>query len=135
MGEKVGIWIDHRKAVLVILEKGTERNQIVKSDIGKHVRLAGGSRSSTPYGPQDVAAEGKVDRKYQHHLDAYYESVTEFLRDAESILIFGPGEAKEELEKHIHRSKELGSRVKGVQRADKMTDRQIAAKVRMFFKA
>jgi len=135
MGKKVGIWIDHRKAVLVILEKGKERNQIVKSDIEKHVRLAGGSRSSTPYGPQDVAAEGKFDRKYQHHLDAYYESVTEFLRDAESILIFGPGEAKEELERHIQRSKELGSRVKGVQRADKMTDRQIAARVRMFFKA
>ncbi len=75
----------------MLLEKGKERIQIVKSDIEKHVRLAGGVRSSTPYGPQDVAAEGKRDRKYKHHLDTYYESVTEFLHDAESILIFGPG--------------------------------------------
>jgi CO dehydrogenase/acetyl-CoA synthase epsilon subunit len=54
------------------------------------------------------------------------------IRGAESILILGPGEAKEELKKRLKKH-QLGSRVVGVETADKMTDRQIEAKVRSFF--
>ena len=53
-------------------------------------------------------------------------------RDAEAILLFGPGEAKGELKKRIERDK-LGGRIVGVETVDKMTDRQIAAKVRQHF--
>jgi hypothetical protein len=47
-------------------------------------------------------------------------------------LLFGPGEAKGELEKHLA-AKGLGGRVVGFETVDKMTDRQIAAKVRQHF--
>jgi len=55
------------------------------------------------------------------------------LRDAERILICGPGEAKFELEKEIKKSKELSARIVGIKPADKMTERQILAKVKVFF--
>ena len=58
--------------------------------------------------------------------------MVEGLRDAESIFIFGPGEAKGELEKRLA-SKGLGGRVVGIETVDKMTERQIAAKVRSTF--
>ena len=58
--------------------------------------------------------------------------MVEDLRDAESIFIFGPGEAKGELEKRLA-SKGLGGRVVGIETVDKMTERQIAAKVRQYF--
>lgn len=45
------------------------------------------------------------------------------------ILIFGPGEAKEELDKRLE-SEGLKERVLAVETVDKMSDRQIAAKVR-----
>jgi hypothetical protein len=54
------------------------------------------------------------------------------IRDAESILIFGPGEAKGELKKRLERHK-LGGRIIGVKTMDKITDNQIAAKVRQYF--
>jgi hypothetical protein len=47
-------------------------------------------------------------------------------------LIFGPGEAKGELKKRLE-SKGLGGRIVGVETTDKMTERQIAAKVRAYF--
>jgi hypothetical protein len=47
-------------------------------------------------------------------------------------MIFGPGEAKGELEKRLV-NKGLGGRVVGIETVDKMTDRQIAAKVRQRF--
>jgi len=55
------------------------------------------------------------------------------MRDAESILIFGPGEAKGELRKRLEKDN-LGGRIVAIETVDKMTDRQIAAKVRQYFR-
>jgi hypothetical protein len=56
------------------------------------------------------------------------------IRDADSILLFGPGEAKGELEKRLE-SEGLKGRIVGVEAADKMAERQIAAKVRQCFRS
>ena len=48
-------------------------------------------------------------------------------------MIFGPGEAKLELEKELRKLKELATKVVAVEAADKMTEREIAAKVRRYF--
>jgi len=50
----------------------------------------------------------------------------------QSILIFGPGEAKGELKARLTR-RNLGGRIVGMETVDKMTDRQIAAKVHQHF--
>lgn len=55
-------------------------------------------------------------------------------RGAESVFIFGPGEAKGELRKHFHKQN-LCERIVGFETADKMTDRQVAQKVRNFYAA
>jgi len=67
-------------------------------------------------------------RASQHLLDAVIASI----RNAEAILIFGPGEAKGELKERL-KENNLGGVVVGIETADKMTDRQIAAKVRKHF--
>ena len=65
-------------------------------------------------------------------MSIYYDAVIACIRDAESILIFGPGEAKDELKERLEENN-LGGRVVGIETVDKMTDRQIAAKVRQHF--
>jgi hypothetical protein len=45
----------------------------------------------------------------------------------------GPGEAKTELKKEMEKSRELAAKKITVEPADKMTERQIAARVRQFF--
>lgn len=62
-------------------------------------------------------------------LNEFYDQVVAAVRDAESIQIFGPGEGKGELEKRLERAG-LKEHVLAIQAADKMTGRQIAAKVR-----
>jgi hypothetical protein len=71
-------------------------------------------------------------RNFRTKSNIYYDAVIAYLRDAESILIFGPSEAKSKLEKRLA-SKGLGRRVVAVETVDKMTDRQIAARVRQHF--
>ncbi len=62
----------------------------------------------------------------------YYDEVIASIRETESILIFGPGEAKGELKKRIEKGT-LNGRIVGVETADKMTDQQVATKVRRYF--
>jgi hypothetical protein len=127
MKRKAGLWIDHRKAVIVLVTDEGEETRLVESNMEKHVRFASGSS-------EDGSAESTRDRQFASHLGGYYDKVIACIRDAESILIFGPGEAKGELEKRLE-SEELGGRIVGIETVDKMTDRQIAARVRQHFPA
>jgi hypothetical protein len=124
MKKAVGLWIDHRKAVIVSVTEKGEETSLIKSDMEKHVRYSGA--------PQEDSAEDQRDTRLTGHLNEYYDHVISCIHDAESILIFGPGEAKVELEKRLE-SEALSKRVVGIETVDKMTDRQIAAKVRQYF--
>jgi hypothetical protein len=127
MKRQAGLWIDHRKAVIVMVTDEGEETRLIESNMEKQVRFASGSS-------EDGSAEDTRDRQFASHLGAYYDKVIVCLRDAESILIFGPGEAKGELEKRLE-SGELKGRIVGIETVDKMTDRQIAARVRQHFAA
>jgi hypothetical protein len=126
MKKEIGLWIDHRKAVIVIVtEKGEEIKEI-SSNMEKHVRSMGGTAS------EDGSTEDVRDRQFGNHLNSYYDGVIAWIRDAEAIQIFGPGEAKGELEKRL-KDKGYKGHILANETMDKMTDRQIAAKVRERF--
>jgi hypothetical protein len=129
MKREVGLWIDHHKSVIVTLENETESTQEIHSNMEKSIRFSSGLRSKDPNQPHGSTAEDMRDRQFTNHLGRYYEGVVSLIRDADSIWIFGPGEAKVELETRLKHD-ELGGRIVGVETVDKMTDRQISAKVR-----
>lgn len=121
---EVGVWIDHRKAVIAILAGQTEQVRQVVSNMEKHVRYAGAA--------QEDSAEDQRDRRFTGHLNKYYDEVIACIREADSILILGPGEAKIELEERLGKES-LAERIVGVETVDKMTDRQVVARVRQRF--
>ncbi len=132
MRTRVGLWIDHRKAAIVaVTDKGEEIGLII-SKVEKQLRRSGDSPLKGPYEPLQVPADDSRQRTLTGHLNIYYDAVIASIRGAESILIFGPGEAKDELKARLERSN-LGGRIVGIEAVDKMTDRQIAAKVRQHF--
>jgi hypothetical protein len=132
MKRKVGLWIDHSKAVIVFLAGEEEEMKLVRSNVEKQIRRAAGSRSDGPFESQAVQSDGRQQRAFTGHLNTYYNEVISCIRDAEFILIFGPGEAKGELKKHLEHEG-LGGRIVGVETVDEMTDGQIAAKTRQHF--
>jgi hypothetical protein len=125
MKSNVGLWIDHRRAVLVTVTDDGESTKQITSGMEKHVRFAGGAS-------EEGASEDVRDRQFGNHLNHYYDGIIAFLRDAETIQIFGPGEAKRELEARLEHQG-LRGRVVEIETMDKMTDRQITAKVRERF--
>ena len=126
MKKVAGLWIDHRETVIVTIADDGEKTERIESGMESHTRFSGGSRS------EQGGGEDQQDRQFTGHLNTYYDEVIAYLRDAESILILGPGEAKDELKKRLA-SKGLDGRIVGIETVDKMSDRQIAAKVRQHF--
>ena len=132
MKKEVGLWMDHRKAVIVVVTDKGEEIKLIVSKVEKQLRRSGGSPLKGPYEALQVPADDSQEREFTGHLNIYYDAVIACIRDAEAILIFGPGEAKVELKKRMERE-ELGGRIVGIETVDRMTDRQIAAKVRQRF--
>jgi len=142
MKKYIGIWVDHKKAVIVT-KKQPERSYEedmesavtqISSDVERKVRLSGGSRTrKTPWGPQEIAVDSKIEARQKQQLKKFYHQIIEVITDADKILIMGPGEAKLELKKEIEKSKALIPKIVGVHTSDKMTHNQIAAKVKSYF--
>jgi len=135
MKKNIGLWIDHEKAFVVSLAEGSEKIQKIVSGVESHIKTLGGSRSATPYSPQDVATERKLERRRKQHLHQYYQKIIDSIKDAGSIFIFGPGAAKTELEKELRKSRPLATSIAAIETADKMTENQILARVKKYFAA
>jgi hypothetical protein len=132
MKTQVGMWIDHREANIVFLSQEGEETKQIKSNVEKQLRRSGDSPLDEPYEAHMVPASDRREKEYMGHLSNYYEEIFAATRGAESVFIFGPGEAKGELRKHFQKHN-LGERVAGFEPADKMTTRQVSQKVRDFY--
>jgi stalled ribosome rescue protein Dom34 len=132
MTTKAGVWIDHRKAVIVVVSKEGETTRQVESNVAGHVRYSGGAHAGESRESRPGTAEDTRERHFEGQLDKYYDEVITCMRTAKAILIMGPGEAKGELKARLEHGG-FGARIVGVETVDKMTDLQITAAVRARF--
>jgi hypothetical protein len=132
MHSHIGLWIDHRRAVIVFPSKLGDETSIILSQAEWHQRRAEGALPIEAYEARRVQADDVQDRKFEQQLQAFYDEVIAVVHAAASLFVFGPGEAKGELAKRLAHEKPT-TRSVNVEAADKLTDRQIAAKVREHF--
>jgi len=128
-----GLWIDRKKAVIVVATDKGDEIKVIVSNVDKQLGRSEGVRSTSSYEAQLVPADDSRERRLTGQLNMYYDSVIASMQGAEEVLLFGPGEAKGELKKRINLRNKGGMRVVATEAADKMTDRQVAAKVRHHF--
>lgn len=82
MSKYIGLWIDHKQAIIVSITSEDETITSIESDFEGRFRLSGGSRSKTPYGPQKKASEIKAEERRKHQLNDYYQMVIHSIHDA-----------------------------------------------------
>ena len=129
-----GIWIDSKQAIIVKLNDETETIEKVPSGIEGRMRIPGEGNKFTRMGKQFFTDEKKDEEKRKHQLTGYFRNVIEKIQDADSILIIGPAESKLGLKKAISQSKNIASKLVMVDAEDHLTDKQVTAKVKEFFK-
>jgi stalled ribosome rescue protein Dom34 len=132
MNTQVGLWIDHKQATIVALTEQGEAISEILSDAETQLRRSGDSPLKGSYEALQVPADDSRQRALTGELNTYYDAVIGQIRDADSILIVGPGAAKYELQKRLE-EKRLGAKVVGVETVDLLTEPQLAAKIRQHF--
>jgi stalled ribosome rescue protein Dom34 len=128
MTTSAGIWIDHRRAVIVVVSEGRESASEIRSNVESQPGRVDGVRSTAYHEDQLMKADDSRDREFMGHLNKYYAEVMAAIPAVDAILLFGPGEAKGELKKRLEHAKVKGL-VIATETADKLTHRQIVAKV------
>jgi hypothetical protein len=121
MGQDVGVWIDHKKAIIVSIAAGEVTTRTLTSDVEAHPHYSGS---------QEGGGEKKYEERHNQDLDRYYDDVIGQLGTPDAVLLFGPGEAKLQLKARLGRSKMSSESIVAVESTDKLTDPQIVAKVK-----
>lgn len=132
MATNAGVWIDHRKAILVRMTDSGEEIREISSHVDKAYQPPAGPRAKQPGRPSGFVAEDVQEHKLMSQLNVFYDEVLTSLQGADSLLILGPGEAKGEFHKRLKSQKFPGHSVE-VATTDQLTDPQIAAHVRQHF--
>jgi hypothetical protein len=84
MNKTVGLWIDHKKAVIVLLDGKETELKLVTADIEKQHRQSG----------VETPADDIRQRKSTEELSGFYDEVISTIRGAEEILILVPARRK-----------------------------------------
>jgi hypothetical protein len=137
MKKQTGIWLDSKEADFIELVDGDLVN-VRKLDAGQRSGVSkggnpgGGRRGGTAAG----ASEKTMANRLRNEQRSYYDEIIENVRDADEVVIFGPGEAKDHLVSAIkaHPS-HFNSDLMAVLTAGNMTEHQKVAYVKTFFEA
>jgi stalled ribosome rescue protein Dom34 len=131
----VGIWIDRSQAIIVSVDSDLNTEvQKIDSGIEGRVRIDGEGKDYTRMGNQFADNERTKEEKLKHNLKDYFGRVIDAVSTADSIVIIGPAEAKTDLHKQIQSVPNVASKVAKVEPADSMTDNQVVALIKTYFK-
>ena len=131
--KKIGIWIDHKEAFLISMQGDQTEVAHIESNADSHYKPSGGWKASGTSVAQAVSKEQTADERLKHQLHQYYQQVAAEVDKAQRVYICGPGAAKTELEKEIAKTKNPHAKIEAVETCDKMTEKQVVAKVKSFF--
>jgi len=128
----IGIWIDHRRAVIAELLPHGAQLTVVESGVEKHLQRGGDSPQHGRYEARQVPADDSRQRALSGELNHYYDRVMAALPHLDGLYIFGPGEAKGELQRRLLKT-DARTAAASIGTTDKLTERQIVAAVRKHF--
>ena len=131
MKKQIGMWVDHREAILVKLSGADVETTRILSNCESQPRRA----SDQPTGnfeSQQVQSDSTRERKRVADLNHFYDEVISQLKDVDSLLICGPGEARTELKKRLEATSKSGAEIT-LKPADSMTEPKVVAMIRGHF--
>jgi len=119
--KQMGIWMDHSNAILMEL---TNETIVTHSII---------SESSRPENEHGAIMQGKPLQNKEQRI-SYFKKLSDSIRKYQEVVLFGPTDAKNEL-LNLLKTDHLFENIKiEAKNSDKMTDNQMHAFIREYFK-
>jgi len=116
---RYGVWIDHAKASIINVDKGSKTPEVIHSEVGPHHHggVAEGEHLT-------IVNQNEHNNSREHEMNAFVKKVVHAMADASEIVIYGPGNAKFDLKKAIEHEKSLAGKLKSCETTDKLTDEE-----------
>ena len=131
---RYGIWIDHRKAILLHVDPlGRLEQETMDSGLGVRRRFAGEETSKTGLFRQTLNRERSDQARFNLEYRKFVRSVIANLKRPSSLLILGPGDARHELQREIMRRKSFAGVEFENRPADKMRITELRRTVKDYF--
>ena len=132
--KNIGIWLDKEKAHIINLKEDDIKIKTIMSDV-ETFKIHGGSGTRFKGGPQDVVQDSKYLEREKHQLKAYFKKIIKAVKKADKLTIIGPAGTNDRLAQEITENhKSLATKIKDVIKIDKMTDNQLKAWFREYYK-
>ncbi len=117
-----GVWLDNDKAMIITNSSESENDEFVIQDkVKSKENHSGGSEHSMNNAKQSDSLK-------------YFKSVSSLLLKYDEIFVFGPGKSQEQFQNHLHTDSQFKNKKITIDSAEHLTDPQMIAKVRDFFK-
>ena len=134
MATKAGVWIDHKQAVVVLMtDEGQEIKKVKSGAQRPAAQPAGSTRSKHKYTPNDFVAEDRLERKADSRLKSFYDEVFKCLQGCQGASDPRPRRSQGGVQESRSRPRRVRGLTVEVETNDKLTDRQLAAKVKEHF--
>jgi len=129
---KMGIWLDHKKAIVVMLDDANGACKInhVESGAESNFHFHGGWKSSGSNIAQSIVHERTAEERRKHQYHDFYQKIIKVCNKPGHLFIFGPAEAKLELKKEIDKIKQSALTVDDVEACDRLSEHEIISKVK-----
>ena len=129
--KNIGVWLDKEKAHIVTIENKQETFETIYSEIENYKvtanRFIGGSK--------EIVKDKTYLEREKNQLKKYFKNIAFQIKEADLIVIFGPSKTYKKFNKELQEVyKDIGVKVKSVQKTDSMTDNQLKALLRGFLK-
>ena len=134
MKKNIGIWIDTSQAVIVQLLNGELTIKTIESNIDTRERIPGESKKYGRFGGQYLTYEKNRENKKIAQTNQFLKILLQEIENCEAIVIFGPSIMKTIFEKEIKNNLNAIHKLVGVFDADSMTENQVVAWVKNFYK-
>lgn len=118
--QEAGVWMDNNKASVITRDSAANDFailQTIKSDDNR----GGGSEHS-------------MNNAKQGNNTKFFKSISALLHEYDNLLIFGPGKAQEQFKNHLETDAQFSKKKISIDSADQLTEPQMVAQVRNFFK-
>lgn len=133
--KRIGVWLDHTKAHFIDISKGPATIETAFSEEESQIRNEGEHGDGTRVGKYRSSNNeyGKHDRQ-EDIMKRYYQMLADRLKHYDDIYLFGPTPAKDELYNHLKQDKHFSDKNIRAEQADQLTENQMVARVKHFFK-
>ena len=134
MKKQAGIWLDKEKAVVITLNDHGYNLKIIESEIETRERYDGETKKFGRFGSQFLNEETKKKRRVEVQTNKYLKRIFNNVKNVNEIVLFGPASLKRKLAELIKSNLVMADKLKAVKTSDNMTQNQMVAWVKKFYK-